>query len=104
MALDKDWLSSQLVNKTELGNLFADSSPISVSIPPSSSHTFTVTLVGAVAGDPVACSPDKTLGTNVGIYYRSVAGGVEIVLRNFSSSLAASLTSVVFTVAVLKES
>ena len=102
--VDKDWQTSQLINKTKLGTLFADSVSTTVSIPPSSSHTFTVTLTGAVTGDPVACSPDRTLGTNVGIYYRSVEGGVEIVLRNFSSFLAASITSVVFTVAVLKES
>ena len=104
MALDKDWLTSQLVNETELGNLFGVSAPISVSIPPSSSHTFTVALTGAVAGDPVSCSPDKTLGATVGIYYRAVSAGVEITLRNFSSSVAATLTSVTFRVAVLKES
>lgn len=100
---DKDWLTSQLINETALGNLFADSSPLTVSIPPSSSHTFTVTLTGAIAGDPVTGSPDKTLGSTVGIYYRSVTNGVEITLRNFSTALSASLTSVVFSVAVLKE-
>ena len=104
MALDKDWLTSQLVNETGLGNLFGSSAPISVSIPPSSSHTFTVTLTGAVAGDPVSCSSDKSLGATVGIYYRAVNAGVEITLRNFSSSIAASLTAVTFKVAVLKES
>jgi len=102
--VDKDWQTSQLINKTKLGNLFADSVSTTVSIPPSSSHTFTVTLTGAVTGDPATGSPNKSLGATVGIYYRAVTDGVEITLRNFSTSLSASLTAVIFTVAVLKES
>ena len=101
---DKDWQTSQLINDLELGQLFATGAPLSVSIPPSSSHTFTITLAGAVVGDPVTGSPDKTLGVTVGVYYRAVTNGVEVTLRNFSTSLAATLTSVVFKVAVLQES
>ena len=100
---DKDWLTSQLINETSLGNLFAESSPISVSIPPLSTHVFTVTLAGVVAGDPVSVSPDATLTSSVGMFFRGVTDGVEITLRNFSSSLSASLSGITFKVAAFKE-
>lgn len=103
MALDKDWLTSQLTNELSLQQKFGESAEISTVIPPSGSYTFTITVAAATLGDPVAVSPDKTLGADVGMYSRSVAGGVEVKLRNFNATLSATLTAVIFRAAIFQE-
>ena len=99
----KDWDSSQLVNTVGFSQKFGTSSAVTVSIPPESSHTFNISVASVVAGEPCSVSPDKTLGADVGIYYRTIPSGVEVKLRNLSPTLAASLIAVTFKAVVIQQ-
>ena len=99
----KDWDTSQLVNQQVTESIFGTSAAVTTNIPPSSSYLVTVKIAAAAAGDPVAVSSDKDLGTAVSVYARSVAGAVEIRIRNFSTTISLTLISVVFKATVIKE-
>lgn len=101
--MPKDWDTSQLVNTVGFSQKFGESSPISVSIPPESSYTFTIPVTSVVTGEPCAVSPDKTIGSDVGLYSRTTSSGVEVKLRNMSPTLAATLTAVTFKAVVIQQ-
>lgn len=100
---DKDWSTSQLVNKLSTEQKFASSEAISLTIPAKSSVSFTITLASAVAGDPVSVSPDTPLGDTVSAFYRAVEGGVQVRLFNSSTVSPATISAAVFKAVIFKE-